>query len=103
MAAPSVVYFSGLNVAAPYTILDQDGKAVDLTGATVTCKLWRPDQSLSQPTVTVTNPSGGVVQITLTATVVTMAGSYSGRFYPVLPDGTDVGTDPRFSFVAVAE
>lgn len=71
------------------TIKDQDGVVVDLTNATLTLEITKPDGTVVNKTGNSSNPTGGLAEYTVQAAdnLWSAAGNYVRRWIVTWPDG----------------
>ena len=90
--------------ALPWTVVDQDGAVVDLTGATACTFVMRTQTGIAPSTnlsAAFTDRTNGLVTYTWTATDTATAGTYMGEFHITQSDGTLI-VAPPFGYIEVS-
>lgn len=99
MAVPVV---AGCDAVIDATLVDGNtGTALDLTGATVTCKVLGPQAVHITPSATVSDAATGTVTCTVAGTDTATVGTYSVQFFVAWADGTESGSQ-QFTFTVQA-
>lgn len=69
-------YFAGTDLTLSLTVTDQNGSAINLTGATVTVKMLDPQQFQRILTPTITSATAGEISVSLSSSQLALAGEY---------------------------
>lgn len=85
---------AGTTASLQWTLMDQSGNALDLTGAAVTLVLVSPSAARATYPATITTPTAGVVTVTLVPSAIPTAGVYQLQWQITFGDGTVGATDP---------
>lgn len=73
----AVSYFAGTDLTLSMTVTDENGNAVNLTGATLTLKMVDPSGFQRTLAPTITNATAGDCSMALTSAQLALAGAYS--------------------------
>lgn len=92
---------AGTEAPLSWTLEDQTGAALNLTGATVTLIVTSPAGADTTYAATVTNAASGIATCTLDATAIAKSGAYGLRWSVVFADGSPGKTDP-IAYIAIS-
>ena len=90
MAAP----VAGTEAPLQWTLQDQNGNPLDLTGATVTLVVVSPSTVRTTYPAAITSATAGTVAVTLNAAAIPTPGAYQLQWDVTFSDGSTGSTDP---------